>query len=469
MDERSRRLDGGQLGAAVSRHPPGDRDAAQHDGGFPAMAAMARPHRPGGPLDVAGGGLARSPVVGRRLVPDRQHGALGSRHDDPGPHAELRNVGGGHRGAVGDPVRQERPGAGGRPTHFGHDADHAGLRVPGAGPHVFRHRQGAGRVCHARLRDSAVGTPDKFGYPPGTPRGAGGEPSLWGNVMADAGQSAAAPGHAQHHDGHQSDHHAVFVHVGLVGHDRRRRLGPGSAAGFEPGQLGPLVRRRPRHRRHRHDPGPDVPVVGPAPATGGVTKGAPGNRRPPASDTGWNPRASGFGKIQERSRWSMRKRWLRRVFPVLLAAVLVASMGLAGDPAAAQRLPGTGKTLTFAFTNWTGDWLPTLVSKVLLEDYLGYRVEIVDLTVPVTYAMIAAGEVDVFADAFFPNQNSLLAGYRGELEVISWHYDDTVRGWAVPTWFAEKYGVKTVQDLNNPQIARLLDRDGDGYGDLLGC
>ena len=165
----------------------------------------------------------------------------------------------------------------------------------------------------------------------------------------------------------------------------------------------------------------------------------------------------------------MRKRWLRRVFPLLLAVVLVAGMGLAGDPAAAQRLPGTGKTLTFAFTNWTGDWLPTLVSKLLLEDYLGYRVEIVDLTVPVTYAMIAAGEVDVFADAFFPNQNSLLAGYRGELEVISWHYDGTVRGWAVPTWFAQEYGVKTVQDLNNPQIARLLDRDGDGYGDLLGC
>src|SRR5690606_10685390 len=68
-----------------------------------------------------------------------------------------------------------------------------------------------------------------------------------------------------------------------------------------------------------------------------------------------------------------------------------------------------------------------------------------------------------------PQPELAARGLPGELEVISWHYDDTVRGWAVPTWFAEKYGVKTVQDLNNPQIARLLDRDGDGYGDLLGC
>ncbi|HLT57658.1 MAG TPA: glycine betaine ABC transporter substrate-binding protein [Limnochordales bacterium] len=165
----------------------------------------------------------------------------------------------------------------------------------------------------------------------------------------------------------------------------------------------------------------------------------------------------------------MLKRKTERVLPLMLALMLAAGLGLAGDPAAAQRLPGTGQTLTFAFTNWTGDWLPTMVTKVLVEDYLGYRVDIADLTVPVTYAMIAAGEVDVFANAFFPNQESLLAGYRGQLEVIGWHYDGTLRGWAVPTWFAEEYGVRTVQDLNNPEIARLLDLDGDGYGDLMGC
>jgi len=165
----------------------------------------------------------------------------------------------------------------------------------------------------------------------------------------------------------------------------------------------------------------------------------------------------------------MTKQWTTRVVPLVLAVALAAGLGMAADPAAAQRLPGTGKTLTFSFTNWTGDWLPTMVSKVLVEDYLGYRVEIVDLTVPVTYAMIAAGEVDVFADAFFPNQNALLRGYQRDLEVISWHYTDTVRGWVVPTWFAQEYGIETIQDLNDPQIAKLLDRDGDGYGDLYGC
>ena len=165
----------------------------------------------------------------------------------------------------------------------------------------------------------------------------------------------------------------------------------------------------------------------------------------------------------------MSKTLTRRVLPLLLVLALAGGVWMSPEPAAAQRLPGTGKTLTFAFTNWTGDWLPTMVTKVLVEDHLGYRVDIVDLAVPVAYAMLAAGEVDVFANAFFPNQNSLLQGYRRDVEVISWHYDGTVRGWVVPTWFSEQYGVRTVQDLNNPEIARLLDADGDGYGDLLGC
>lgn len=167
---------------------------------------------------------------------------------------------------------------------------------------------------------------------------------------------------------------------------------------------------------------------------------------------------------------TIRKSPVQRVIPLLLVAALLSGGWLmSADPAAAQRLPGTGKTLTFAFANWTGDWLPLMVSKVLVEDHLGYEVEIADLTVPLTYAMVAAGEVDVFPNAYYPNQNALLQGYQRDLEVISWHYLDSVHGIALPTWFVEEYGLETVQDLNDPEIARLLDRDGDGYGDLMGC
>lgn len=153
---------------------------------------------------------------------------------------------------------------------------------------------------------------------------------------------------------------------------------------------------------------------------------------------------------------------------IALAALLVAGFSLAPVPSEAAR-PGEGQSLSLAYGFWSADWLPTSVVQVLTEDYLGYDVEIVDLAIPAAYAMVAAGQVDAYANAWFPNQDYLLAQYGNQLEVVGWHYFDAIQGWAVPTWFAEEYDVWSVEDLDDPDIARLLDRNGDGRGDFMGC
>lgn len=162
---------------------------------------------------------------------------------------------------------------------------------------------------------------------------------------------------------------------------------------------------------------------------------------------------------------SMRNKWVAMIFTWVLMILAGSGLAMAAD----HRLPGEGQTLTFAYSNWSGDWLPIHVNKVLIEKHLGYEVEIADLAVPAIWAMIAAGHVDAFPDAWFPNQDHLLEEYGDQLEIISWHYDDAIQGWGVPTWFAEAHGIETIQDLNDPEIAALLDRTGDGKGDLFGC
>ncbi|MBA7486893.1 Glycine betaine/proline betaine-binding periplasmic protein [subsurface metagenome] len=39
----------------------------------------------------------------------------------------------------------------------------------------------------------------------------------------------------------------------------------------------------------------------------------------------------------------------------------------------------------------------------------------------------------------------------------------------VPTWVSEQYGITSVSDLKDPEIAKMFDDDGDGIGDIMGC
>lgn len=136
-----------------------------------------------------------------------------------------------------------------------------------------------------------------------------------------------------------------------------------------------------------------------------------------------------------------------------------------------QQSPSTGSgpagTIKLAHQNWTGDWLSVPVNQLLLEE-LGYQVEVHHLSIPAIYASLDRGDLDAFPTAWPSNQQALLDEH-DNVEIIGWDWTDGVQGWGVPTWFAEEYNIYYVSDLADPEIAKLLDRDGDGTGDLLGC
>lgn len=152
----------------------------------------------------------------------------------------------------------------------------------------------------------------------------------------------------------------------------------------------------------------------------------------------------------------------------VVALVVIGAVAVA-TPASDAALPGKGKTLTFGYGMWSADNPATYVSKVLLEDYLGYKVEVAELTIPAVWVAMADGQVDVYANAWFPNQAYLLEAYKDRIEIISTHYDDSFTALIVPTWLAEQHDVWSMEDLFRPEVIQLFDRDRDGKGDLLGC
>lgn len=112
----------------------------------------------------------------------------------------------------------------------------------------------------------------------------------------------------------------------------------------------------------------------------------------------------------------------------------------------------------------------THVIKALVEERLGGEVEIVPANNAMMYAGMdrGKGEIDVHADVWIPNQRDFYEEYvvrRGTVVYSKNTYEATT-GFCVPKYFAEEQNLKTVFDLARPEIAAMLDSDGNGKGEI---
>ena len=151
----------------------------------------------------------------------------------------------------------------------------------------------------------------------------------------------------------------------------------------------------------------------------------------------------------------------------LLALLMVISLFLSLSPVgnAAET-----KHVKFSVSMWSGDWLPTYVPKILLEDNLGYTTEVLSLSIPAGMAAIAAGEVEVTTIVWMPNNQPLVDKYLGQtIEDLGTIYPECLQAIFIPKWVSQQYGIKSISDLDNPQFAKMFDIDNDGKGDWLGC
>lgn len=137
------------------------------------------------------------------------------------------------------------------------------------------------------------------------------------------------------------------------------------------------------------------------------------------------------------------------------ALAFVATMGAAqaADPAAC-------KEVSFADVGWTDITATTAATSVVLEG-LGYEPEAEVLSVPVTYASLKNGDIDVFLGNWMPTMEGDIAKYRdeGSVEVLGANLEGAKYTLAVPSYTAEK-GLKDFAD-----IAKFEDGlDGKIYG-----
>ena len=123
----------------------------------------------------------------------------------------------------------------------------------------------------------------------------------------------------------------------------------------------------------------------------------------------------------------------RRRLPILLLvlAVVASTAGCGGLGAVSG-----GKELTLGYIEWDENVAVSSLTKVLLEEELGYTVELQRTKVAVVkqvFGGVAEGDLDAFQDVWMPNQRAYLSEVEGNVEHLDpWFEGQTAQGIAVP-------------------------------------
>jgi len=145
---------------------------------------------------------------------------------------------------------------------------------------------------------------------------------------------------------------------------------------------------------------------------------------------------------------------LRETFTVsrgLAAALCVALVVLAG----ACGGEAEDRTLTLGYLEWDENVAVSNLTKVLLEEELGYdKVELKKTDLGPIFDEVATGEVDGFQDVWLPNHDERLAAVEGEVERLGGWYDgETEYGIAVPSYMED---VKSIEDLDRSEVGMII-------------
>ena len=155
-------------------------------------------------------------------------------------------------------------------------------------------------------------------------------------------------------------------------------------------------------------------------------------------------------------------------FGLRASVALCALMLPLGAAQAAE--PGEGKDVQPARATWDTGWFQAEVYMKALEE-LGYQVEEpTTLDNPVFYQAVAQGDVDFWVNGWFPLHNEYSDTYEQGAELVGYvAAGGALQGYLIDKATAEEHDITNLEDLKDPEIAKLFDADGDGQADMVAC
>jgi glycine betaine/proline transport system substrate-binding protein len=151
----------------------------------------------------------------------------------------------------------------------------------------------------------------------------------------------------------------------------------------------------------------------------------------------------------------------------LFALVLICASGAP----AAEQLPGAGKSVKPAKGTWTtGFFQAALVNRGMQE--LGYEVKKTkELSNPIFYQAVAYGEVDYWANGWFPLHDAQVPeNFDQKASKVGMIAERAgVQGYLVSKDAADELGITSLDDFKRPEVKEAFDANSDGKADLVAC
>ncbi|MGD1714008.1 glycine betaine/L-proline ABC transporter substrate-binding protein ProX [Dapis sp. BLCC M172] len=122
-------------------------------------------------------------------------------------------------------------------------------------------------------------------------------------------------------------------------------------------------------------------------------------------------------------------------------------------------------------SGWIEELFQTEIVNIGLEQ-LGYKVEKPKQSdYPVIYISIANGDLEYSTIYYQPGHEEFFenAGGTEKLEGVGILTPKGMQGYQIDKKTADKYNITNIEQLKNPEIAKLFDSDKDGKADLVGC
>lgn len=133
--------------------------------------------------------------------------------------------------------------------------------------------------------------------------------------------------------------------------------------------------------------------------------------------------------------------------------------------------PGKGVKVLPVQSTITEETFQTLIVNKALEE-LGYDVQAIqEVDYNVAYASIANGDATFMAVSWVPLHNSQYKAAGGDDKFYRKgdYVVNAAQGYLIDKKTAEKYHITNIEQLKDPEIAKLFDSNGNGKADLTGC
>lgn len=155
----------------------------------------------------------------------------------------------------------------------------------------------------------------------------------------------------------------------------------------------------------------------------------------------------------------------------LLVSILAGAIAWGGFALAQNDQPGQGVEVQPAVATWQSALPLEAIFRVLLED-LGYEVQPAQaVSNPIFYQAVSQGDVDYWANGWFPIHNAQLPdNFEENARPIGLIVEaGAIQGYLVDAASIEEYDITSLEDFKRPEVKEAFDANGDGKADLGAC